>query len=109
MRRARCQATDEKERVEFSLNLLKASLCGERKQSSFALHAQFFCIGGDLNFINNPANQAIRSTENLEGADEIKFVDGRHDDGDDALALEARASARVGRGSSPGHLEVNMQ
>lgn len=43
-------------------------------------------------FVDGLANQAIRSTENLDWANEIKLLNWGHDNNDDSPSLEARTS-----------------
>jgi hypothetical protein len=67
-------------------------LGSERKQSSFALNSQISCIGRNRDFVDGLANQAIRGTKNLDGANEIKLLHRGHYQNDDSPPLEARAS-----------------
>jgi hypothetical protein len=88
---------------------LEAPLRSEGKESSLTLNLQLLSIGDDLDVIDGLAKETIRGTENLDWADEIKFVDWRHDDDDDAPSLEARTSTRTDGRPGLRHSEVNME
>jgi len=74
---------------------LVAGLRRERKQAGFTLDCEGFARGGDCDVADWPAGQAIGGGKNLDGADEVEFVNGRN-------GKNNNSAARVRFGRGPG-------
>ena len=65
------------------------------QDAAFALDGQAVCVGDDLNRVNVPASKSIHRVENLEGSNQIEFINWRHYDDEDPAARAVSADTRI--------------
>jgi hypothetical protein len=70
-------------RIEFG----KTAVCEKGEEATLASHLHIPGVRGRLDGINGLAGRAIRGTENLHGADEVKLLDRRNNNQDKAAAF----------------------
>jgi hypothetical protein len=63
-------------------------LCEKGQEATLASHLQILCVCGNLDGINRLAGKAVRSSENLHRADEVKLLDGRNNNHPNTAAFE---------------------
>src|SRR6266851_5280735 len=81
------------------------SMGKKREQASFTLDLKVLSVGHHLDRVNRFAGQAVGRAQNLDGTNEIKFLNRGHGQDDDASLLVQDAlptRVAVGRGHVPG-------
>jgi hypothetical protein len=99
MQRSITQAAGEKNRVARPLNLAEMTPGHKTQYAALSLDGRVVCARSDFDGVDGSAGQPIHGTEDMNRPDEVKFIDRRHGNDNNAAA-----QSRTARAGSSGRL-----